>query len=163
MTDESVIDWVDFDAAWLEHRARPWTLTVPSAAGSEFGGDRVRMPASMPAGAKLHLFRVRAERGEDHDLTLAEMQVTAALLFGEHRVNDWIQQRIPDEVLEDAVSDALAEYAARQPASQRPGGDEGKAPSPSSGGPGTSSTTGPTSKPTSPASTASTLPATSGP
>lgn len=125
--------FVDFDAAWLEHRARPFTVMVPADEGSEFAGDEVQMPASIPAGFRLHIFRVRLEHGEDHDLTDEETAVAASCLFGEHRVNDWLRQRISDATLTKAVQDAMAEYAKREPWRPRRDGDgEGKAPPPGS-------------------------------
>lgn len=125
---ESAVSFLDFDAAWTEHRARPFTVTVPADEGSEFAGDEVPMPASMPAGFRLHVFRVRLEHGLDHDLTDVELQVAASFLFGEHRVAAWLRARISDATLTKAVQDALAIYSIREPwRSPQDGDGAGKA------------------------------------
>lgn len=129
---------VDFDAAWIEHELRPFTLTVPAEPGSEFPGAEVTLPATMPAGFRLHLYRVRAERGLDHDLTEEELRISASFLFGPHRLTDWLNQRISEDTLTDAVRRATDEYARREPKRPPKDGDgEGKAAPPDSEGPQT--------------------------
>lgn len=122
---------LDFDQAWAEFEYEGFTLPIPGDDGSEFQGDEVPMPATMPAGYRLHMWRLRVERGDDADLGYAELSVAASFLFGPARVRGWVEQRISESSLTAAVQLALAEYAMRDPEPKRDGGT-GKAGPPGS-------------------------------
>lgn len=111
----------DFDSAWREFEYDGFVLPIPGDEGSEFDGDEVPMPATMPAGYRLHMWRVRLERGDDAELGYAELSVAASFLFGRDRVLGWVRQRISESTLTAAVQLALAEYAARDPEPVRDG------------------------------------------
>lgn len=122
---------VDFDAAWREFEYQGFVLPIPGDDGSEFSGDEVPMPATMPAGYRLHMWRVRLERGDEADLSYAELATAASFLFGRERVRSWVEQRITEATLTSAVQLALAEYVHRDPEPKKDGG-EGKAGPPGS-------------------------------
>lgn len=124
--------YVDFDAAWAEYVLDGFTLPIPPDPGSEFEGDEVPMPATMPAGFKLHMYRVQLERGDDADLSYAELATAAAFLFGPDRLRAWEAQRISEGHLTTAIQFATAEYKAREPERPRDGDGSGKAAPPSS-------------------------------
>jgi len=119
---------VDFDQAWREFEYEGFVLPIPSDDGSEFAGDEVPMPATMPAGCRLHMWRVRLERGDDADMGYPELSVVASFLFGNDRVQGWVRQRISESHLTTAVQLAFAEYAARDPEPKKDGDGPGKAP-----------------------------------
>lgn len=127
---------VAFDAAWREFEYEGFVLPIPPDDGSEFAGDEVPMPATMPAGYRLHMWRVRMERGDEADLGYAELSAAASFLFGRERIAGWVGQRISESHLTTAVQLALAEYARRDPEPKRDGG-QGKAGPPGSEGPPT--------------------------
>lgn len=118
--------FVDFDQAWAEFEYEGFVLPIPPDDGSEFAGDQVSMPATMPAGYRLHMWRLRVERGDDADLSYGELSVAASFLFGRDRVRGWVEQRITEASLTTAVQLALAEYAQRDPDRKKDG--PGKAP-----------------------------------
>lgn len=124
MADTSTL--VDFDAAWAEFEFEGFVLPIPPDDGSEFQGDEVPMPATMPAGYRLHMWRLRLERGDDAELGYPELSVAASFLFGRDRVTGWVAHRISEAALTTAVQLALAEYARRDPDRKKDG--PGKAP-----------------------------------
>lgn len=117
----------DFDAAWREHELQPFTVTIPADEGSEFDGDEVTMPATMPAGFRLHMWRVRQERGPDAELSYAESATLAAFLFGVEKVSRWYAQRITETTLMKAMNDIAVEYAVRDRHRAGEDGGPGKA------------------------------------
>lgn len=121
----------DFDAAWTEFELKPFPVTLSADEGSEFEGDEVTMPATMPAGFRLHMWRVRLERGPDAELSYAELAPLAAFLFGAERVGRWYAQRITEDTLTKAINEVVAEYA-RRDGYQPPEGKRGKAGPPGS-------------------------------
>lgn len=133
---------VDFDGAWAERQAEPFTWRV-------HGDVDVEMPATRPAGLVLHLWRARVDRGDDAELSRLELYVAAEMLFGSDVLARLISDRFfTDDKLNGCVRAILAEYARREVA------DDPKAGPPGSEAPGTSSPTSARSRPTSSASTA---------
>lgn len=110
-----------FDQAWAEFEYEGFVLPIPPDDGSEFPGDQVPMPATMPAGYRLHMWRLRLERGDDAEMGYAELSVAASFLFGRERLRGWVDQRISESHLTTAVQLALAEYAHRDPEPKRDG------------------------------------------
>lgn len=108
---------LDFDAAWAQHNDPPLEVKVLG---------RVHMlPSSMPAGVRLHMWRVRVERGEGAELTYGDLEVVARFLFGEATVAGWLDEQLTDEQLRDIVLSTVATYAARE---ADPGRAEGNGP-----------------------------------
>jgi hypothetical protein len=114
----------DFDAAWTERQVDPFTWRV-------HGDVEVEMPGSRPAGLVLHLWRARQGRGDDAELSRAEMYVAAEMLFGPEVLGRLISDRFfTDDKLIGCVRAILAEYTRREVANPDP-----KAGTPGSAGP----------------------------
>ena len=98
---------VDFDAAWAEQEDVPFTWRVH--------GHEVEMPGSRPAGLVLHMHRVRKERGDDAELSLEELRVLAALLFGPLVFGQLLADRtFTEPKLTAAVMAILSNYKERE-------------------------------------------------
>lgn len=109
----------DFDSAWAAQCSPPFNWTVHD-------GIEVEMPGSRPAGLVLHMWRVRAERGDEAELTILEMSVAAEQLFGPDAFSMMLADRnFTEDKLAAVVRAVLSEYARR----------EVQAPNPKSGPP----------------------------
>lgn len=98
----------DFDAAWQERQVEPFIWRV-------HGDIEVEMPGSRPAGLVLHLWRCRFDRGDDAELSRAEMYVAAEMLFGPAVLAQLISDRFfTDDKLNGCVRAILSEYARRE-------------------------------------------------
>lgn len=105
----------DFDAVWEERQAAPIVVRV--------FGDEYELPASMPAGLRLHWVRVRDERGDDSPITWNELAAMAKFLFGEETLDRWFDQRLSEAQLFEVIGWVISVY--NGPGNGADGGEEG--------------------------------------
>jgi hypothetical protein len=98
---------LDFDAAWAQQTDPPLPIKVLGVVHD--------LPSSMPAGVRLHMWRVRMDRGEDAPLSYGDLEVVARFLFGTEVVDGWLAERMMESQLRDVVLSTIAAYSAREP------------------------------------------------
>lgn len=108
---------LDFDAAWSQEIDLPLPVKVR--------GQVHLLPSSMPAGLRLHMWRVRMEQGSDAPLSYGDLDAGARFLFGAEAVDGWLAERMTDVQLTDVVLSTIAAYSAREATSRAEGNAPG--------------------------------------
>lgn len=142
------IDALDLRVPWPRRVGR-WLTGKPTT------GLIVRLPGSMPAGLRLHMWSVKQQASdESRELTYGELIAAGRYLLGERAFQRLLDARIEQQHLSETVMGVLAMYSAREAIADV----EARAPAGGSAAPRTSSATSGPSKPTSNGSTGSTSP-----
>lgn len=113
---------LDFDAAWSQQVDPPLEVRV-------LGAD-YSLPSSMPAGLRLHMWRVRQERGTEAPLDYGDLEAAARFLFGAAVVDSWLAEQMTDHQLQDVVLSTIAAYSAREATSRAEGNAPGASEAP---------------------------------
>lgn len=108
---------LDFDAAWSQESDPPLEARVH--------GRTHLLPPSMPAGFRLHMWRVRMEHGIEAQLSIADLEAGARFLFGREVVDGWLEELITENHLTDVVLSVSADYAQREATSRAEGNAPG--------------------------------------
>lgn len=108
---------LDFDAAWAQETDPPLEVRV-------LGRDYT-LPSSMPAGLRLHMWRVRMTQGADAPLGYGDLEAAARFLFGADTVDEWLAERLTDVQLTDVVLSTIAAYSAHEVKSRAEGNAPG--------------------------------------
>lgn len=134
----------DFDAMWDELHLEPISIKVM--------GTHHVLPPRLPARIVLRAERLEKERGEDGEITTAELVELARDFFGSQRVEAWFDEGMSVEQLTDVFQGSMQLYSERA-GREGDGEPEGEATAPEVGAHQNSSSTGESLKPTSSAST----------